>query len=528
MPTLDATGGSGGGSPTMPSVLEWEQTAGTQQARASIGAIQDPLQLPFSQFDLAATWKFLTTSSNPTLDAPLINLRMSLYTRVSEYSWTEEFDWLLDQIPEPYRERLRARLVDESELPPEERDPSLSTFDRQLGIIARSLVWMYAVSQELDVAGLSTQKNQFQAGLAQNGKIAFGELLNGGLSSLNAIGHRLTNYDDAHSVFGQMQGALSQFVALKTLPQPLSAEDKRSLNTVVEYLSTLNRQVQGRWSGEDLQIAKPMLEALSLIAAASVTETGSPQLLIGLSVAMIGIDGKDSAAGILSKGFVKLKDAISGLLSSSLLPKADTGSRLLLPLLVTSAFLASIGFIDAAQSDAAQGDFSLLLALNFVVSSGLLTAIGTGIVEASGADEKTKQVGGRILASASLLLMIHTVSADNRDLALRLIENEKPYLMSWLNEIEEYASETWYQEGHQAQGDAASLFVQQGRVALEAGDYDAFLQSSLDALKILDQEEGGAWENEIKGLRDLIGKANPFGSKEDAGFEEALTGITQV
>lgn len=519
---------SGLGSPTLRSPPEQEQTAATQQARASIGALQESLQVPFSQIDSAAVWKFLSTSSNPTPDAPLINLRMALPLRASGYSWTEEFDRLLDQIPEPLREPLRRRLEYESELPPEERDPSYSAFNRLLGGIARSLVWVRAISSELDDAELSTQKKQFQAGLAQNGEIAFGELLNGGLSSLNAIGHRLINYDDAHNVFGQMQEALSQFEALMKRAQPRSAEDRRSLNAVVEYLSTLNRQVQGRWSGENFQIAKPMLETMSLMAAASTMETGSPQLLIGLSVAMIGINSKDSAAGILSKGFISLKDMFSDLLSSSLLPKADTGSRLLLPLLVTSAFLASVGFIDATKSDAAQGDFPLLLALNFVVSSGLLTTIGTGIVEAGGADEKTKKVGGRILACASLLLMIHAASADNRDLALLLVENEKPYLMSWLNEIEEYASETWYQQGHQTQGDAASLFVQQGRVALEAGDDDAFLQSSVDALKILDQEGGGAWENEIKGLRDLIGKTNPFGSKEIAGFEEALTGITQV
>lgn len=519
---MSAVGGSVPRGTAMLTEKEMEQSASTQVARASIGIVPDSIELAWSQLGMMSLWKYLSTSANPSLVAPLINLRTSLLTK--ESSWTEEFNRLLDLLPE----HIKARLLLESRLPPEERNSSFAAFDTLLGGIARANVWLRARMLDATESPMPTQTNDVLMYAARQGVIAHGNaILQAARSLLDQAGHNLGYYDELSQLISQMQDAANDIEALNQ-PSALTPENKTSLTRIASYLDSLSQQLQARFVGDNLLILKPMLEAMSLVTAASVMETGSAYLLIGLSTANVGIDRTDSALGILPKLLGSLRDKISEALSGSLLPKADIGSKRLLPLLVTASFVAAMGFMDLVNPNIAKGNFPLQLALNFALHFGLLKGISSGIARACGADDKTQSLGGHILTCTTVLLMIHAVHAKNGNLAAPLIEAMRSDLTSWFNEINQYATETLQYQGiSNPQASAAAILIQQARIALEASDYDTALQIFLDAPKVI---QGQDEENDaFKTFYDEIARISSSRSKQgDTNFNEALTGITQV
>jgi hypothetical protein len=519
-----APGGNVPGGTLIMTATEYEQTAATQVTRASLGVVPDSVELSLAQLDRAATWKYQSTASNPSLSAPLVNIRMSLLGATTDSSWTEEFDRLLDLLPE----NIKARLLYESGLSPEERSASYAALDSLLGGVARANVWLRVRQAALSGAG-PNQPSDVIMDAARQGVIAQGsEILRAARTFLDNAGHNLSNYDEMNNLVSQMQDALNDMEALSR-QVPMTSENKATLANIATHLNTLSRQLQAKTVGDDLQILKPMVEVMSLVTAASVMETGSPYLLLGLHTAGTGINQADSSLGIMPKILGNLRDNISAVLSDGLLPKADAGSKRLLPLLVTASFAAAVGFMDLANPEIAKEGFPLQLAVNFASHSGALQALGKGVVRACGADDKSQDVAGHILTSTAALLMIHAAQAKNGKLAVPLLETLRPDLISSFKAIEDYAMEAMQQGKGNLEATAATILIQQGRVALENGDYDTALQVFLDASKVMQGDEDVDNSKALTTFYDSIARVSPSGlSQGDAKFSEALTGITQV
>jgi hypothetical protein len=120
--------------------------------------------------------------------------------------------------------------------------------------------------------------------------------------------------------------------------------------------------------------------------------------------------------------------------------------------------------------------------------------------------------------------MIHAAQAKNEKLAVPLLETLRPDLITAFKGIEDYATDAMQQGKGNLEAAAATILIQQGRVALENGDYDTALQVFLDASKVVQGDDDVDQKKQLTTFYDSVARV----SQGDAKFSEALTGITQV
>lgn len=456
--TAPGSGSSPPGGPQQLTALEIELSAATTNLRTQLGVLRDSMEVPFSQLDAAATWKYQSTSSNPTL-SPMVRVRTSgTSPRESDKTWTEEFSHLLDLLPE----EIKRQLIIESKLPPEERNPAFGALDSTLGAMAKAIVWLKAASKPVDT---SLGQEPFYAHVVQQGALANGNaVLTGAHTFMEEQGHNMVHFDGLTKFVTQIDDGLD---LLNRLSNP------SDLQIVAKRLESLNTQLNRTYLGDELQILKPMLAALTLVAAAATLNPGTSPLLIGLSAANIGIEKGVEAGGALPPLLTQLRDKLSNGLSP-LLPNASVGSQQLLPLLLTTGLLSTVAFTQLFHPKDTKSALPLTLALHMAISSGIVSGVSSGIVQACGADTKTKTDASNMVACSAVLLMILAAAPDNRSTAVSLTASFHPYLSKLLDNF-----------GSLTEPNALAVSVQQARIALQQHDYEGFVQTILDASNLL-------------------------------------------
>lgn len=446
------TGGTVGG-PATPTQRELEATAWAYSTSQQLGITRDSTIIPFSQVDADAVWKYKSSANHPKI--PLMNLRMLLTPeKAPDQSWIDVFTALLDQLPDD----VRLRLIEEGQLPPEERDQAYVALDTVLGATARSLVWLQAAAE----APVDPTGNELLSTRALQGTIALGSEL------LNRIEDYLTgrqnspHFDRLVGMANQMEDALQD---LDDLAHPLGS-NKQSLGLLTGDLQAF--QVQSR--GDELQVLRSLADAMATISAGRAMHEGNPALLLGLQTAMTGIGSADSASGVFLPGLMDATGVLSDRLLAGFLPHSDAGSKMLLPLLVRGLMVATTGLASVEGSSD-----TMALGMQMGIGSGVLESICREVALACGASPNTAGPAADFLALTAVGMMIQMAGVKNSN-AEALVENLAEHLGKWLTNVETFVSDMITRNGGDQSLNALSVFLRQQQIALSAGDFEAFVQ----------------------------------------------------
>lgn len=522
---MEITPGKGGtvSGPATLTQNEVEASAAYLVACHKLGILPDSLEVPFSQINVHNTWKYSSDSSNPTLH-PLSNLRMSAPSSdLAETGWPDQLALLINLLPDD----IRSRLITESKLPLDERNPTYTAFSNVLSATAKVMAWIQMVSRPLSPEAQTLSRTSLNNALpivVLSSVIDLGAIiLNSAKNFLNGIGPNAEHFDQILGVVNRVEEA---FQDLNDLSHPIGS-NKQSLSLLAGDLVTLGNQLQSVSFGENLQALRTLVDVMATVTAAMASRTGSPSLLIGLTVANIGLQRTDGTNGVLSPGLTRLVDGLAAGLLSTSLPLADAGSRQLLSLLITSTLIGAVGF--ATSTISSQENGSLVLDLALLLGSGILTDLSTGIVQATGANEKTQGPAASALALFSMLAIMQTVAVDDRSAAMRLIESLSPQLKQLLSSIEPLVTDAVNaHENGSPIAHALAVFVQQGLIALDGGDFESFLETMGNAQAIAqgDSEETIDFKRNMQGLIDFIRIIERHsGPEEDNNVP--ITGIVQ-
>ena len=126
-------------------------------------------------------------------------------------------------------------------------------------------------------------------------------------------------------------------------------EKKKELQKRREHLASALEGIKNDYTaknyGEALKIVGPLINSMAAATSAQAIRRGSPSLLLGLKIALIGIESEKSQAGVIGKTLSTIEKGVADLVIGTYLAKEDVGSREFFKLLSQALMLASISII---------------------------------------------------------------------------------------------------------------------------------------------------------------------------------------
>lgn len=483
----------GFGKPFMPTVSEQQGTAATQNTLLTLDITTDTLSKPMTQKGWDTKWKYQSSASNPSI-AMLAHFRLpGDAADVDDPNLLDSFSQLVNQLPDD----VRSDYLKQSALPASQRNPSYNEVDKVLWLAAKAMAL-------LGSPPALNEKNTANIGQTPQNAAALGsQVLSSVTAFLEDIGHSNLNFDDLMNVTNSMGTLLGDFTTLAAAGDKAPKEDWANL---AKDFTSLNTQLQGKSIGNDLQMLLSTVAAMTLFANASALTSGSGALLIGLSIAQIGI-GNSGSGGMVSPLVKNVIDNLAAVLSATSMPNGNSGSKQLLSLLLTGAFMGSASL--AATTNNEVDGFGLGLILKLAGGSGLLDAFNSAIARAGGADGKTAPAASNMIGASALLFLIHSIAKEHSDVAASLLEELHAALADQLDSAELFMATHLADETISGKvAHRVNVGLEKCRAALEADDYDALLQATADLEHTIAAESGGsqhdkAWDKQQKTLKDL-------------------------
>lgn len=485
----------GFGRPLQPSITERETTAFTTNMMAQLGIAKDSLEMPFSKTDWEATWKYKSSSNNPTL-AMLTRLRVGgeRAEGSDDKRWNELFNKLVDSLSE----KVRTAYLKQSRLPEEERSPNFESMEKALELAASAFLFLENARMEEKSKLLEEQMTAYEEMLDQaetavtvTGQNIFSMLK----KALLKMGHNDPNFDGLMKIVSQAEALLDIFQALVAKGNEADKERWGQLATALERLSL---QIEEISLGNKLQMIGPNIAAMTLVAQASALQTGSSALMLALGIAQIGIGSSSEQGGLISP---LLKSGLGEFVTAmtKLMPYSKGGSKefLLQLLTIASLGIAAIGTLISRKQDG----FTLELVLNLAVDLGLLDVMSSALAKAGGASEKTLPQASAIISFAALLMLIHVVAKNDNKIGLALAAGLHKPLTDRLEAVGQFFE-------NQTSGNKMSIAVQTVRIALEQEDYENVLQALEPIEQVLRSEKqeklDQAWKAQQESLKQFI------------------------
>jgi hypothetical protein len=491
----------GFGKPLQMTPRDLEMTAATTNMMAKLGITSDSLEKPFSQTDLDATWKYKSSSSNPSLKM-LSNLRMGEgETTGADEKWTNFFNQLVDSLP-PNIKRAYAQQLS---LPSEERSQNFSAMQDALEMAASTLAWLDTASSVDENSSDNVKLTAANEGLVNLAKFTVSvqgsEMLNALDALLQNIGHNDPNFDGLSNVTNQTKELMQGFQSLVSQGNAATKEEWAQL---AESLGKLSVQFQTVSLGDKLQSLGPLLATMALIADAGSLKTGAASLMLGLGIGLIGIDSSPNQGGMLSPSVRAALHSLAETLSSTVMPNGGNG-RFLEQLLTVG--LMGIASLDSLTKSERSG-FTLELALSLLVGSGLLDTVSSGIAKAGGANERSLPQASALLSAISLLFLTHVIGKDNSNVGVTIAESLHATYADLLDEVGEFLT-TQRAKGNITSSEASKvdIAIQKGRIALGQEDYDGLLAATMDIEHAFDAgstKTDQAWKSQQESLKQFM------------------------
>lgn len=488
--TISPGTGSSIGTSSTPYPREIETSAATVVARMLMGMVPDTIQRPFSQIDVDAAWKYKSSANNPTIP-PLSQLRVAMTSlREADKTWAEQFNILLNLLPEDVRNELFLQ----ASLPQEEQDPAYLALDAALGDASQFLVAINKMTKPLDTAApdriadfqnmpLETLENAFL-----QGNVILSSLLN----AVNAMGHNDFHFDALSRFTAEIDDRFQELAKL-TSQQPLNQD---ALSQLAKDFDKIGNQLGT--AGDQLQILKPIADMLSSISGAFSVNPGSTPLLLGLDIASIGLH--DPNTGIFPNRISSLITQLSDNIAVNLLASSSTGEKKLFSSLVDLLTLSAAALPAVLSNDTMR----TTLNLRMLIDSGILSTACTTLALCCGANEKNAATISDILSLSVATLALQTVSAGNSEILEQLISDIKQPLSTWLEHTSDYLSLFLLDHPN---SDTSTLLVsiQKARIALDLSEHRVVAQVMDDIfyLKQLDKHSASRMD-ELKQLNQFF------------------------
>lgn len=315
-------GGTGvGGSPVPPGIYESQTSAFNEAMKNIIGMLpfDNSVIIPFTQQDFDEVFHYRSEPGRPMLH-PLLYLRTS-----------EEMETVEDELFHPiYQELLESLppeigewLTFEMRQPFAERDPDAVALHHTLSATASAIGWLSVVTQPIEAnspAATYLMLNMTLPFVALNGALGQADfVLRQAMSYLNDQGPNYQHYDTYSSSFSDIQSSITEALALqREIEKGLITEDvKRRLIQSASLLHEIADRFSANAVNNDFLIVGAQLDALATATAALALTRGTPSLVLGSSIALIGINNHTSVLGPFGFGFDTISDAVvDGLLDS--------------------------------------------------------------------------------------------------------------------------------------------------------------------------------------------------------------------
>lgn len=269
----DVGGRQGLGKPLEPDYRELEATAQVEVAKASLGIVQNTLEVPFTQLG-GNLWQYKANSAKPEMP-------LNIFTGVSypdaplpSKAEIARYKRLVEELPL----KLGLELSRESRKPSHERKGDFLILDQILKFAAKALVWLESIC-EINPALFSenTAKNTSLHLLALNGWIT---TANHFIDELAAIASQFSQDGQVFRDLKENINLLKPFVIEGK--EVLNTEDKKNsralLNLIKRALALQKNYKQQRISNA-LGITESLIEALIPILMVLTKEKANPFFL---------------------------------------------------------------------------------------------------------------------------------------------------------------------------------------------------------------------------------------------------------
>jgi hypothetical protein len=314
--------GIGGGGPTQPiNIRETESQAFVEVTKKYVlSMVLDTLAevIPFTQREYDEVFKYRSESDKPTLHA-LLFLRLGAPEPyiITEERWHPVYQELFDSLPDHVKDWMAFEMNKSFT----DRDPSYVLVNNLLTMTAKALAWLAIANQPIQPNSPAEQNYLDNVALPY---IALRSIVNQtetvlhtAQSWLSSVGANYPAYDSLINYLSQVGTSLRKLETLRAEIESgnTSPEIRQKLVETAFEIDRLNTQYQT--SGNDLRILGTHLEALAAVTAAWALSSGSPSLLLGITIASIGLASDVSTTGFLGNGYTSTMDSLlNGIISS--------------------------------------------------------------------------------------------------------------------------------------------------------------------------------------------------------------------
>jgi hypothetical protein len=323
-------GGTGvGGSPVPPQIFESQTNAFNEAMKNAMAMLPygSSIIIPWTQQGTEEVFQYRSEPGRPMLH-PLLFLRASAEMAVIEEGMFQPlYEELLQLLPQDMREWL----VFEMRQPFSERDPDAVALHHTLSATASTIGWLSIVNQPIEANSpaatylLLNIALPFVALKGALGQAAF--VMQQAQNLINQAGPNYPHFDTFNHSLSDIQQSIVEALALqREVEKGLVTEDvKRRLIECANLLHEIADSFNAGAASNDLSIIGAQLDSLATVLSAWAVSRGTPALILGSSIALIGLNNHTSVLGPFGFGFDTVMDAaIDGILNSFLFgPRAE-------------------------------------------------------------------------------------------------------------------------------------------------------------------------------------------------------------
>ena len=518
MTSSQGVGPGGHGSGTTPLQRDVETSAFVEGNKRSLAMVrEDTFEINvFTQLTDDGKYKYTATPGKPTLH-PLLHLRISREPiPVEDERLMEIYDKILDTLPGIIRKKLYLEL----DKPFAERDPSYVALNNLIVLVAKGMVQLEIVSRPMEpnsAAETFYKLNLALPYIAMRAVIFHGQnILTEAEQFLTSVGHEHLQFDILSNYVKELKASYEELKAIQEAILNGAGEEEiqAKMNELNSKISALYERFYRTSVGNEMQILGPLINSMATACSCFSLGFSSPSLLLGFSVATIGLNGSESNTGILGSAWETLIDAlVNGFAEMHLSGIHNVGNQKIFENLTKTLFLgiATLSFLvveegigNSPVKDPKEKErlhsFSFEIALRFVLGSTLIKDLSQAIARTAATDNKTERLISEILEFTAIFTAILAASRENPEKALSFFNEFRTKLSDGINRIEEYLSESLANgtfEGKKA--DMLALFLQQAKMALNKDD----LSSLFAAYEGIIGHFGISHEDMIKDLEEI-------------------------
>ena len=498
--TGSGVGGNIGG-PQVPLQRDLEATSWTEINKAVLGITADTLEKSFTQINPRYTSGYYggykSSEGQPLLDHPLESGRIAQgFDPLADETWKVAYNNFIKQLPD----ELQQEFIAEGQKPFDERKGSFTALDNLLMLAAKMTTVMTFLSL-VELGPLETERalfNQVLPFTALRGAITQGTAVtDSALAYVQSQGPNDPFFDTYTNALTQMGYGVQnlQQLASQIKQSGMSKQLNEWSTQLAKNLYDLNDSLNRTNLGGNLQILNSTLRAMTVSAEAlSLYQTGSASLFLGLSLSSIGLKTSESESGIIGNALSKVTEGLSSGLISSLIPPAPIANQHLLEMSLTTGFASLIGIASLAIDPGfgifpskdptyikSSRFFAFELALLLMNSSGVLKQVFTPLLQASGANGQATETSAEILSQVGNFLIILAGTRDGRQNPAHLVDSTSKYLEKGVIAANHATNASEIND----LSNATMIALQQSQIALEAKDYEGFLDAFTNLLEAL-------------------------------------------